>query len=111
MGPKARRRVALAVTAVILAVGMGAVDTGFTAFGEETVLFNGTDLAGWRKPTGEWFAAGAVAVDPADPKRFTIEAGEEWLPLQTELDIVPGSALDFSAMSSSRLRYSRGLST
>jgi len=39
-------------------------------------LFNGKDLAGWRKPTGEWLAVKAVSLDAADVKKFAIEKGE-----------------------------------
>jgi hypothetical protein len=39
-------------------------------------LFNGKDLRGWKKPTGTWSAVGAVALDPADPKKFVVTPGE-----------------------------------
>jgi hypothetical protein len=32
-------------------------------------------LAAWREPRGEWRTAGAVSLDPADPKRFRIAGG------------------------------------
>jgi len=35
---------------------------------------------------------------PAEPEPVTISAGTDWIPLQPELEIEPGSALDFSAM-------------
>ncbi len=38
-------------------------------------LFNGTNLHGWRAPTGEWQAVGGVALDPADPGRFRVTPG------------------------------------
>ena len=38
-------------------------------------LFNGTNLAGWRAPTGEWQVVGGVALDPANPKRFEVTPG------------------------------------
>jgi hypothetical protein len=38
-------------------------------------LFNGKDLAGWRKPTGDWMAAKAVSLDPADPEKFLVTPG------------------------------------
>ncbi len=37
-------------------------------------------------------------IDVAFDRPVTIEAGSEWVPLALELDIVPGSALDFSGM-------------
>jgi hypothetical protein len=40
------------------------------------LLFNGEDLSGWRKPTGDWLAAKAVAVKPADPEKFAITPGQ-----------------------------------
>ena len=39
---------------------------------------------------------GGIAVDYDTP--VTIAAGDEWVPLKVELDVAPGSALDFSAM-------------
>lgn len=43
---------------------------------EDKVLFNGRDTTGWRPPTGEWRAAQAVALDPADPKKFGVTPGQ-----------------------------------
>jgi len=39
------------------------------------VLFNGKDLSGWRKPTGTWSVVKAVALDPADAKKFLVTPG------------------------------------
>src|SRR5215208_3517312 len=39
-------------------------------------LFNGNDLAGWRKPTGDWMPAKAVSLDPTNAEKFTISSGE-----------------------------------
>ncbi|HLH57211.1 MAG TPA: family 16 glycoside hydrolase [Verrucomicrobiae bacterium] len=39
-------------------------------------LFDGTDLAGWREPHGEWRVAESVASDPSKPEAFTIRAGD-----------------------------------
>jgi len=41
----------------------------------EQSLFNGSNLTGLRKPTGEWRVVGAVKLDPEDPKKFSTEAG------------------------------------
>lgn len=38
-------------------------------------LFNGRDLAGWRKPTGDWIVAGSVKLDPANAEKFAITPG------------------------------------
>jgi len=40
------------------------------------LLFDGKDLAGWRKPTGTWMAVKSVALDPADPEHFAVTPGE-----------------------------------
>jgi hypothetical protein len=40
------------------------------------VLFNGKDLAGWRKPIGSWTAVKSVALDPAKPQNFLVTPGE-----------------------------------
>jgi 3-keto-disaccharide hydrolase len=39
------------------------------------VLFTGRDLAGWRRPTGEWMVAGMVSIDRDKPKMFSILSG------------------------------------
>ena len=39
-------------------------------------LFNGKDLAGWRKPTGDWVAAKVVSLDPTNAEKFVITSGE-----------------------------------
>lgn len=40
------------------------------------VLFDGKDLTGWHKPTGEWLVAKAVSLDAGDPAKFAITPGE-----------------------------------
>jgi hypothetical protein len=40
-----------------------------------TALFNGKNLDGWRKQTGEWTAVSSAALDPNDPKRFVLKEG------------------------------------
>ncbi len=47
--------------------------------GEEIRLFDGKDLKGWRTPTADWLVAHAVKPDPANPKVFAIEAGQDVL--------------------------------
>jgi len=39
-------------------------------------LFNGKDVTGWRKPTGEWMSAKDVAMDLSDPEKMIITPGE-----------------------------------
>jgi Domain of Unknown Function (DUF1080) len=51
------------------------VEAGGTA-SHTDVLFNGTSLVGWAKPTGEWMVAQAVSVDPASPRKFVIGSGQ-----------------------------------
>jgi hypothetical protein len=43
--------------------------------GAETFVWDGTSLKGWRQPVGEWLVTGAVKLDPAEPKRFSITSG------------------------------------
>ena len=56
-------------------------------------LFNGQDLTQWAgrdgKGTGDWLAAGAVSLDPSDPKRFTVEPGKGVL-----VNGMPGRTVD-----------------
>jgi hypothetical protein len=39
-------------------------------------LFDGNDLAGWRRPAGEWLPAQEVSLNSADPQTFTITSGQ-----------------------------------
>jgi hypothetical protein len=39
-------------------------------------LFNGKNISGFRKPTGAWMAAKDVAMDPTDPEKFVVTAGQ-----------------------------------
>ncbi len=47
-----------------------------TAFADDIVLFNGTDLSGWNEPLGAWSVVGGVMLDPASPKGFVVQPGE-----------------------------------
>lgn len=38
-------------------------------------LFNGYDLAGWRRPLGEWIVVGRVGQDPAAPQNLLLGEG------------------------------------
>ena len=38
-------------------------------------LVPGPDMAGWRKPTGEWAMVGQIVKDPANEKRLAVKAG------------------------------------
>jgi hypothetical protein len=49
---------------------------GIYLLGFAQELFNGKDLTGWRKPTGDWTAAKAVSLDATDPEKFVITPGE-----------------------------------
>jgi hypothetical protein len=40
------------------------------------VLFNGSDLTGWRKPTGTWSVVKDVALDPQEPKHLVLTPGK-----------------------------------
>ncbi len=63
-----------------ISLGLLCVCIAFTATStvaaEPEALFNGKDLTGWRKPTGEWMAAKGVSLDPADQTKFVITPGE-----------------------------------
>jgi len=60
----------------LFTVAFGLV-TSITPAAEQTnVLFNGHDVAGWRKPTGEWLAVQAVGLDPTNAEQFVITQGE-----------------------------------
>jgi hypothetical protein len=62
----------LLIAAALIAV----VPASTFAAGKTRVLFDGKDLAGWRKPTGTWIVAKSVALDPADPAKFVISPGQ-----------------------------------
>ncbi len=42
---------------------------------EVSLLFNGRDLSGWGKPTGDWVVMGGVSLKPSDPKSLTLTTG------------------------------------
>lgn len=46
------------------------------AHADETNLFNGKDLSAWKEPLGAWSVVGAVALDAANPKAFTMQPGQ-----------------------------------
>ena len=45
-------------------------------FRQDVSLFNGKNLGGWRRPTGDWRIVGAVRLDPADQKHFKTQPGD-----------------------------------
>ena len=61
---------------VMAAILLSLAPVSGPAAGKSQVLFDGKDLAAWRKPTGEWLVAQSVALDPADPGKFTITPGQ-----------------------------------
>ena len=58
------------------AILLGLAQASGLAAERTQVLFDGKDLAGWRKPTGTWTVAKAVSLDPADPAKFIITPGQ-----------------------------------
>jgi hypothetical protein len=65
------------LTAVALSSGLWAALAGCstTPHFSKLALFDGQTLAGWRQPVGEWMVVGAVALDPADNKKFARQPG------------------------------------
>jgi hypothetical protein len=62
----------LLIVAAVLALA-----SAFTFGADRTQrLFDGKDLAGWRRPTGTWSVVKEVLLDPADPKQFVLVPGE-----------------------------------
>ena len=59
-----------------VALALGVFLSGCTTVPRPHVFLEGKDLAGWRKPTGEWQTARAVSLDPADAKKFVIQPGQ-----------------------------------
>jgi hypothetical protein len=68
--PALFRRLLLAV------ILFGLVQTSSPAAGKKQALFNGKDLTGWRQPTGTWWAAKGVTLDPANAENFIIAPGK-----------------------------------
>ncbi len=71
MPPTALRLSAVVLVAALSAVALPAGDdrAGWIE------LSGGKDFTAWKDPTG-WQVAGAVALDPQNPRRLTVEAGE-----------------------------------
>lgn len=61
---------------LIAAVVLGLAPASSSGAGKTQALFDGKDLGGWRKPTGDWVVAKSVSLDPADPAKFVIEPGQ-----------------------------------
>jgi len=67
------KMVSLALAAIIL-IGMPAVTLADDGWIE---LSRGSNpLAGWRNPTGDWFTASSVRIDPKNPQRLRAKPGE-----------------------------------
>src|SRR5206468_3228429 len=60
----------------LLAAALFALASNAANCAEAEVIFDGKDLSGWRKPTGEWMTAKAVALDPANSEKLAITPGE-----------------------------------
>lgn len=60
---------------LLLALSLGAGCASRPSAPARVSLFTGTNLAGWRQPTGEWLVVRGVALDPVNPTRFTLEPG------------------------------------
>ena len=58
------------------AIVLGLTQASSPAAGKTQSLFDGKDLAGWRKPTGTWMVVKSVSLDPANPERFVIASGQ-----------------------------------
>src|SRR5437660_7321338 len=61
---------------VLLAAALFALANNAANCAEAEVIFDGKDLSGWRKPTGEWMTAKAVALDPVNSEKLAITPGE-----------------------------------
>ena len=61
---------------LIAAILLGLAQAWSSVAGENQSLFDGKDLAGWRKPTGIWMVSKSVSADPADPEKFVIFPGQ-----------------------------------
>jgi len=59
----------------LLIVTLLSAATQVFAADEPNSLFNGRDLSGWKKPTGDWQTARSVSLDSANNKKFAIEPG------------------------------------
>jgi hypothetical protein len=61
-----------------LLLGLLVASMGLAAFGSgrDQPLFEGKDLSGWRKPTGEWTIAKEVALNATNSERFAITLGQ-----------------------------------
>ena len=61
---------------LIAAAFLGLAEASTVTVDGAQMLFNGKDLAGWRKPTGTWTVVKGVSLDPADAKSFVITPGQ-----------------------------------
>ncbi len=70
-----RSRAPLSLVLLCIA-SLGWGHSAASAAPEPQSLFNGRDLAGWSRPTGDWLVAQDVSLDPADPKKLAITPGQ-----------------------------------
>jgi hypothetical protein len=68
-------RIVASQRALWVSLGLALFASASAGSAEVEVLINGTDLAGWRAPTGEWLAVESVALDPADRKKLICKPG------------------------------------
>ena len=76
MKPMALPKSAFVRLLLLLTFFFGLGQFSSIAASKSKMLFNGKDLSGWRKPTGDWMTAKAVSLDPANPEKFVITPGD-----------------------------------
>jgi hypothetical protein len=55
---------------------LASASIGIALNAAEAFVWDGKSLNGWRQPVGEWLVTGAVKLDPADAKKFSITPGQ-----------------------------------
>ena len=67
-------RVVFFASAFLLVLVDGSISISLK--GAEAFVWDGASLKGWRQPVGEWLVAGAVKLDPANPKKLSTMPGQ-----------------------------------
>lgn len=61
---------------LMLLLALAPAFPGTSLNGAEAFAWDGMSLDAWRQPLGDWLVAGAVSLDPGDPKKFLITPGK-----------------------------------
>lgn len=60
----------------LILVALVVLSLPIAGWADETPVFDGEDLSGWRPSTGQWFVVGSVRLKEGDPRSFSWAEGQ-----------------------------------